>query len=470
MNSDDTSKIFICSYCEQSLKFRIDQEGRRIQCPKCKKPVWVFDNRATLYCAEALVIWMYERPKLLGLLGTRMVGPISDTEFLGLVARGEIDRESFVQSPELTKNQEVAAGRVNISIVREMCSQREAEEHRLRNVEARENQQDAKNRETLLQGIKKAISDGNLSLNERTQLHAFASKTGITEREVEELLKQESSALLKQVVEDALSDGFFDDQENENISKIAIGLGLTLEFTRDQQFRLSLARIAWNLLQQLQAEVCHRLLSSVTQRYLRSFLLSVGWDSLGSDHYLKSVGAGVVKRIDKNLLLDGRLTAKKYTLSSIVGVQWYSDGLFLKRSSGKSLFIRPAKFGLEWHQFAMSMEVIATGEPVIGVLPDESFIPATEFVVAEVIDDTENSIDLAANADSQTDGWTPSNRIPRFTFRVVGESFENRQLDLSRLLIGEAVYLIREPQNPYDSNAVAVVNRERRVLGYLKRG
>ena len=117
----------------------------------------------------------------------------------------------------------------------------------------------------------------------------------------------------------------------------------------------------------------------------------------------------------------------------------------------------------------MSMEVIATGEPVIGVLPDESFVPATEYVVAEVIDDPQNSNDLAANADTQNDDWTPANRIPRFTFRVVGESFENRQLDLSRLSIGEAVYLIREPHNPYDSNAVAVVNRERRVLGYLKR-
>jgi tellurite resistance protein/DNA-directed RNA polymerase subunit RPC12/RpoP len=470
MNSDDTSKIFICSYCEQSLKFRIDQEGRRIQCPKCKKPVWVFDNRATSIAQKLSSIWMYERPKLLGLLGTRMVGPISDTEFLGLVARGEIDRESFVQSPELTKNQEVSAGRVNISIVREMCGQREAEEQRLRNVQARENQRDAKNRETLLQGIKKAISDGNLSLNERTQLHAFASKTGITECEVEELLKQESSAQLKQVVEDALSDGFFDDQENESISKIAIGLGLTLEFTKDQQFRLSLARIAWNLLQQLQAGSLPQTLEfSGAEVFEIVSLKRPAGIPLGNDHYLKSVGAGVVKRIEKNLLLDGRLTAKKYTLSSIVGVQWYSDGLFLKRSSGKSLFIRPVKLGLEWHQFAMSMGVIATGEPVIGVLPDESFVPATEYVVAEVIDDIQNSNDLAANADTQNDDWTPANRIPRFTFRVVGESFENRQLDLSRLSIGEAVYLIREPHNPYDSNAVAVVNQERRVLGYLKR-
>jgi tellurite resistance protein/DNA-directed RNA polymerase subunit RPC12/RpoP len=470
MTSDETSKIFICSYCEQSLKFRNDQEGKRIQCPKCKKPVWVFDNRVSSISQKLSSIWMYERPKLLGLLGTRMVGPIPDTEFLGLVTRGEIDRECFIQSPELTKNQEVSASRVNISIVREMCDQRDAEEQRLRNVQARENHRDTKNRETLLQGVKKAVSDGNLSLNERSQLHAFASKTGITQTEVEDLLNRESSVLLKQVVEDALSDGFFDDQENESISRIAIGLGLTLEFTKDQQFRISLARTAWTLLQQLQAENLPQTLEfSDAELFEIVSLTRPAGISLGGDHYLKSVGEGIVKRIEKNLLLDGRLTAKKYPLSSIVCVQWYSDGLFLKRSSGKSLFIRPGKLGLEWHQFAMSMEVIATGEPVIGILPNESFIPATELVVAEVIGDIANISDLAGHADTQTDDFAPANRIPRFTFRVVGESFENRQLDLDRLVIGEAVYLIREPSNPYDLNAVAVVNRERRLLGYLKR-
>ena len=322
----------------------------------------------------------------------------------------------------------------------------------------------------MLQGVKKAVSDGNLSLNERSQLHAFASKTGITQTEVEDLLNRESSVLLKQVVEDALSDGFFDDQENESISRIAIGLGLTLEFTKDQQFRISLARTAWTLLQQLQAENLPQTLEfSDAELFEIVSLTRPAGISLGGDHYLKSVGEGIVKRIEKNLLLDGRLTAKKYPLSSIVCVQWYSDGLFLKRSSGKSLFIRPGKLGLEWHQFAMSMEVIATGEPVIGILPNESFIPATELVVAEVIGDIANISDLAGHADTQTDDFAPANRIPRFTFRVVGESFENRQLDLDRLVIGDAVYLIREPSNPYDSNAVAVVNRERRVLGYLKR-
>ena len=117
----------------------------------------------------------------------------------------------------------------------------------------------------------------------------------------------------------------------------------------------------------------------------------------------------------------------------------------------------------------MTMEVLATGEPVVGVLPDESFIPAAEIVEAEIIDIDSGTDDLSGEADQRPDNWAPASRIPRFTFRVVGEHYENRYFDLNRLAIGENVFLIREPHNAYDSNAVVVVNRERRALGYLKR-
>jgi hypothetical protein len=190
---------------------------------------------------------------------------------------------------------------------------------------------------------------------------------------------------------------------------------------------------------------------------------------LGDDHYLKSVGKGVIGRDGKNLLLDGRLTAKKYALTSMTDAKWYADGLFLKRSSGKSLFIRPEKFGVEWHQFAMSMEVLITGEPVIGVLPEENFIPATEFVVAEPKGNPSDGSDVSTDSETSTDDWGPSKRTPRFTFRVVGESIGNRPMDLNRLFIGEQVYFVRERQNPYDSNAISVTDREHRPLGYLKR-
>jgi len=295
-----------------------------------------------------------------------MVGPIPDIEFLGLVDRGEIDRESVVQSPELTNNQAIAAGRVNISAIREMVNQRTAEEQRLRNVQSRENQRDSKNREILLHGIKKAISDGHLTLNERAQLNSFASKAGIPLSEVEEVLKQESKLLLDQIVEEVISDGFFDDQENERICKIAVGLGLPLEFSKDQQFRLKLAQVAWDLLQQLGSG---RLPETLEINSVEVFeivtLKRPSGIPLGDDHYLKSVGAGQFRRIEKSLLFESRLTVKKFALTSIVDAQWYSDGLFLKRSSGKSLFIRPEKFGLEWNQFAMTMKVLTTDAPVV---------------------------------------------------------------------------------------------------------
>ncbi|XZE19451.1 HIRAN domain-containing protein [Pirellulaceae bacterium SH449] len=407
---------------------------------------------------------------MLGLLGSRMVGPISDTSFIELMETGEIDRNAMVQSPELTRNREIEAGRVNLCVVRDMCSQRVAEEQRLQRIKERENQRDANNRNTLLNGIRKAISDGNLSLIERTQISEFASKVGITDSEVGEILKRESSMLLRQMIEDAVSDGFFDDKENEKISKVAIGLGLTLEFSNEQHFRLSLARIAWNLLQQLRSGQMNPTLEFEEAEVFEIVSLKrPAGIPLGDDHYLKSIGIGAVKRVDKNFILDGRLTAKKYALSSVVSVQWFSDGLFLKRSSGKSLFIRPLQTGLIWHQFAMTMEVLATGEPVVGVLPDESFIPATNVLMEKIADGHSDNGDRFAEESQEGDLWTPGGRTPRFTFRVVGESYDNRHLDLDRLSIGESVYLAREPNNPYDSNAVIVTNSKHRSLGYLKR-
>ena len=470
MTSDQTASIFVCSYCEQNIKFRAEHEGRRIQCPKCNKTVWLFGNQDTLIGAKLKSHWFYQRPRLLGLLGNRKFGPIVDTEFLELVQRGEIDREFSAQSPEFTKGQEVKVDQINLSFLRDMCNQRVAEEQRLRNLKDRENQRDARNREKLLEGIRSAISDGILSVNERTKIFAFAEKAGIDAEEVEDILERESSTLLGRAIDEAIADGFFDDQENESLSKLAIGLGMTLGLTKDQEFQLSLARGAWDLLQQLQTD---NLPETIEYEGAEIFeivsLKRPAGIPLGEGHYLRSIGVGTVKRVDKNLLFDSRLTAKKYALSSIISAEWFSDGLFLKRSSGKSLFIRPVRLCLEWHRFSMAMEVLSTREPVVGILPDDSFVPATDLLEVERNDQGLGSDDGLVTADSESDDWTPSHRIPRFTFRVVGEAYENRAMELDRLTIGDDVFLKREPRNPYDENAVAVINGERRSLGYLRR-
>ena len=53
--------------------------------------------------------------------------------------------------------------------------------------------------------------------------------------------------------------------------------------------------------------------------------------------------------------------------------------------------------------------------------------------------------------------------------RVVGVTFENRQAVVALLTEGERVSLIRDPDNPFDSNAVKVVRWDRQQIGFLDR-
>jgi single-stranded-DNA-specific exonuclease len=53
--------------------------------------------------------------------------------------------------------------------------------------------------------------------------------------------------------------------------------------------------------------------------------------------------------------------------------------------------------------------------------------------------------------------------------KVVGVTYEGRQAVVSILTEREQVFLIREPENAFDSNAVKVVRWDRQQFGYLNR-
>ncbi len=53
--------------------------------------------------------------------------------------------------------------------------------------------------------------------------------------------------------------------------------------------------------------------------------------------------------------------------------------------------------------------------------------------------------------------------------RVAGVTFENRQAVVGLLTEGERVSLIRDPDNPFDPNAVKVVRWDRQQIGFLDR-
>jgi hypothetical protein len=64
-------------------------------------------------------------------------------------------------------------------------------------------------------------------------------------------------------------------------------------------------------------------------------------------------------------------------------------------------------------------------------------------------------------------GATVRGRI--LTTKIVGVSFEGRQDVVARLRRGDRVWLDREPNNPYDANAISVCRENGEQIGYLNR-
>lgn len=55
-----------------------------------------------------------------------------------------------------------------------------------------------------------------------------------------------------------------------------------------------------------------------------------------------------------------------------------------------------------------------------------------------------------------------------FFTKIAGVTHENRQENILRLYEGQQLQLLREPTNPYDSNAIAVIGSGRQI-GYIPR-
>ena len=52
---------------------------------------------------------------------------------------------------------------------------------------------------------------------------------------------------------------------------------------------------------------------------------------------------------------------------------------------------------------------------------------------------------------------------------VVGVSFDDHQCVISQLRAGDRLVLVREPENGYDPNAIAVMTEAGNMIGYLDR-
>jgi hypothetical protein len=179
--------------------------------------------------------------------------------------------------------------------------------------------------------------------------------------------------------------------------------------------------------------------------------------ALGDGHFLKSVASGDCVLTNKRLVLVGKFSAKKVSLLSVERVRRFRDGIFCNRSTGKSIFLKPTRNGIQWDRFAMLVEYAVSNQPVLGLDPTDAFIP--ENVV---------EFDFDTDSPSVTLEWQEPSAEPRYTFRVVGDHVGDRAHWINHIGLGDQIRLIREPSNTYDSNAVAVYDPLQHQLGYLK--
>ncbi|PQO42810.1 HIRAN domain-containing protein [Blastopirellula marina] len=467
-NTTNTDPVFVCSYCEQAIKFKSEQQGKCVHCPKCRRKVWVFSNRQNVIDSALTTNWYFKRPRFL--LTDEQVGPISDEKFLELMTSPEGSRVVSVRSPEFTADSWVEPEQINLEFIQTKVQQRSAEQARRARKEQRRQETHAKNRQTLTRAISMAVSDGNISLKERSKLHDFAKRAGIPAHEVDALLKYASARLLQDVVEECLEDGLLEPHEKQRIGDLATSLGVPLNFTEEQQRRIKMCDFAWKLLSgtytpirssppNVQLSSNENPIVHCTGKYFEIAVLKrPAGIPLGNDHYLKEITSGTCLLTDKRLYVSGAYASKKVTLNSIVNASWHQDGLFLNRSTGKSVFIAPSDHDDNWYQFAMLVQHTVTQQPVLGVEPTTRFVPE----IAET-----NSTKDTHPTPSTSSFHTPDE--PRFTFRVVGDHIGDRSNWIFLLDIGDPVKLHREPSNPVDPNAVMVLDSNNHLLGYLKR-
>lgn len=469
VNTSSTSdaEIFICSFCEKPIRFRQDQRGRRGKCPNCGRAVVLVSNRFENVDDQLTTRWYYRKVRLLR--RCEDIGPLDDIKFLELIKTKQIENSTEVMSPELTKGQWGKLRQVKLTVIQERVTQRQAEETRRKSWEDRRRQISIENRLKLKRAIRGAIETGRLSSGQRETIEQFSIKAAIPEVELRAMLASECEGLVKEVFEEALDDGILEPNEEEQLSRLSISLGVNLKFSDFDRRRIALCRLAYQLdsgtfQPDSAATVPFKLAPS--ERPLGQ--VPVHWHEvvslkrpdgvpLGGDSYLKGVGGGIGYLTTKQLSMVGDLQSKKFTLGSVQKVTRYGDGMLFNRSSGRSVFLQMNPMSPQQELFCLIAEHACSGEPVLGYIASSNFIPDVRIAK------------LAELSSASDERIQRSGSDPKYTFRVVGEFIGNRSDLIGRLSIGERVILRGEPGNPVDPNAVAVFDQSGNQLGYLKR-
>ena len=463
--------VFVCSFCAQAIRLTPQQVGLRVQCPACKRVVVLLPNQNEVIDERLTTYWTYRQPRLF--LSDKEVGPMIDTELLSLIRRGNIGSDTEVRSPQATRNQWVTIAQVNMAVIQERVDQRIAEGLRREQLIERQRVVNKANRDKLRGAIRNFVEDGVFTAAENQAVQQFAVTAGIPANEVQQLLAEESTKLVREVFDEAVSDGILDSSEEQRIGKLAASLGVTLKLNEEDNRRINLCHLAHeintgrfvpDLRETPPIKLAAKEIVYASADITWHEVVSTKRDAvaLGDGNFLKRIGAGTAYLTNKQVIMLGALDSKKITLASVQRVSRYSDGIFFNRSSGKSVFLAIDSRSIAGGRFGLITESACTNQPVLGFDSTARFIPDAMDAQIEEFD----FVEIVGGADRPFRGGAEP---PRYTFRVVGDHIGNRASHISRLRPSYPLLMLREPTNPVDYNAVAVYDQGRNQLGYLKR-
>lgn len=286
--------------------------------------------------------------------------------------------------------------------------------------------------------------------------------------EVQEIVEQEAEVLLEDLINAAMEDGELSPDEETHLTATAKHFGLDLNKSENNRIWLEMGRICF-LLNNCSADEYPVVEApfSLQAREVCYATEDFEWMSVKTSRSKTSPGVRIdtlgdasVYLTSKRILFVGAIESKTARNTSISSIQRYRDGVLVVRNTSPSYFLKYKSQDHEVQGTALLLErlILPDTQKVRASIPMSCFLvpPSNEIIEADLIDDYP--------ADEYHVGSGP-----RFTFRVVGTHVENRQAIANQLRLEEQLFLVREPTNPYDANAVAVLSKDQQHIGYLKR-
>jgi len=131
--------------------------------------------------------------------------------------------------------------------------------------------------------------------------------------------------------------------------------------------------------------------------------------------------------------------------------------------------------GIAWEMGSLAQKLQSNTSVDVAFQPEfnewqgRRSIQLRAYDIRETVKDVSSHIDKLYDREQHHDNkYKNILQAERFFTKIVGVTFDNRQEHIAKLELGQQLLLKREPENPYDLNAIRVETNSGEMIGYLR--